>query len=128
MLSVVGGYANIIHACGTFWNHSCRCHIGHQLDVTGMLAVIGFNAFYLIYRWIRLRNPEMKSSKVQLPFVILFLGYMVILWPISDVYYNENCINTVEAPLVVIHVIAILVPLIGYSYFHRNVTVSYIGE
>ena len=28
----VWGICNILHACGSFWNHACRCHSGHHYD------------------------------------------------------------------------------------------------
>ena len=44
----------------------------------------------------------------------------MILWPISDVRYAENSVETVETLLVVILVISTIIPLVSYSIINRN--------
>jgi hypothetical protein len=47
--SLLYGIVNLIHAFGVFWNHACRCVAGARWDVAGMLGVIVFPMFFLIY-------------------------------------------------------------------------------
>ena len=44
----------------------------------------------------------------------------MILWPISDVRYAENSVETVETLLVVILVISTIIRLVSYSIITRN--------
>jgi hypothetical protein len=42
VITFVNGCCNVVHAAGTFWNHSCECRQGGILDVAGMLSVTAF--------------------------------------------------------------------------------------
>lgn len=41
-VGILAGVSNILHACGTFTNHACRCYMGHVWDVAGMYAAVWY--------------------------------------------------------------------------------------
>ena len=44
------GFINFMHFWGTFINHSCRCSIGHQMDLFWMYLIMGFWTIYYMLR------------------------------------------------------------------------------
>jgi len=50
IVSIVWGVANVIHACGTFWYHSCRCREGKHYDEFAMFSISAFPFFYNFLR------------------------------------------------------------------------------
>jgi hypothetical protein len=96
IVSIVWGVANVIHACGTFWYHSCRCREGKHYDEFAMFSISAFPFFYNFLRIAVARqasatvsrkepaphsaylmSPEQKSEqdKVYQKVMVMFLGY-----------------------------------------------------
>ena len=84
VLSMINGVANCGHAAGSWLNHSCRCQLGHRLDLTGMWLIIAFISLYSLTRRAYIRT-------YMFTFLFLIIGYG--LWLISDVYYPESYEN-----------------------------------
>jgi len=79
-------FANAIHFCGTFWNHSCRCHGGHVLDVFGMLGVLAFLSLHKGCQILDRRRGE------PVPFALFAAAYAALtaaLWPYCQLFYAD---------------------------------------
>lgn len=53
LLSVIGGSACIAFAVGSGFNHACRCHTGHMMDVCAMYATTYFVTLVNMFRFVR---------------------------------------------------------------------------
>src|SRR3990167_5472548 len=90
-----------------------------------MCLVIGFNGFYCIFRWIHQWKPNIKLSTLIPSFHVSFAIFFFILWPISDLRYAEDSVETTETVLVVVLVLLTFIPLATYSYNFRDTIVIF---
>eukprot|EP00696_Hemimastix_kukwesjijk_P015973 gnl/Hemi2/4266_TR1487_c0_g1_i1.p1 gnl/Hemi2/4266_TR1487_c0_g1~~gnl/Hemi2/4266_TR1487_c0_g1_i1.p1 ORF type:complete len:315 (+),score=60.97 gnl/Hemi2/4266_TR1487_c0_g1_i1:52-945(+) len=85
-LSLLNFLGNITHFVGTLWNHSCRCHVGHVVDVAGMYSIVWFVCLYSGYRLF----PRRKASLLTHAFVVtLYVAGFVFLGVLSDPWYRD---------------------------------------
>jgi hypothetical protein len=62
-ISIIWGVANVIHACGTFWYHSCRCREGKHYDEFAMFTISAFPFFYNFLRISLARQATASALK-----------------------------------------------------------------
>ena len=113
-LTLLYGLANIVHACGTWLNHSSRCHVGHRLDLCGMWLVSFFCSLTSIARLAALLAPSFCQStgggasgvKNVLPtfFFPFYLMAAWAFWLLSDVWYSAGSYDGIEPQLVVFNI------------------------
>ena len=88
---------NLFHAIGTFVNHSCRCSIGHQLDLIGMYSITNFWVpYYLIrYSYYKRNNVYLSHNKMNIimslykRYYFIFFGLTIIVFPFTSLPYSH---------------------------------------
>ena len=122
-LTALYGAANVIHACGTFFNHSCRCHFGHRLDLAGMWLVSFWCSLHSLCRLLSLLMPDFCQTgssgadvKDVLPtfFYPLYLMAGWAFWLMSDVWYVDGSYDGREPLLVVANIAIVAVAEAAY--------------
>ena len=84
---------NLIHACGTTWNHACRCHGGHVLDVFGMFSVLSFLSLHKVAQaWERAGGAAASGGA----FAAAQAALCAALWPLCHHYYADEACERVE--------------------------------
>ena len=127
LLSLLNGVCNIGHAMGTFFNHSCRCHPGHVMDVAGMYSVILWLAVFLCYRAARAMLSGSGSVVAAPPrrweqwiIVLMFALCYVPLWNASHAFYADPWCQSVELTLVSLLIACAALPNLWLLWHHRR--------
>ncbi|KJE89626.1 hypothetical protein CAOG_01062 [Capsaspora owczarzaki ATCC 30864] len=132
ILSVVFGVINIVHAVGTFTNHSCRCLEGHILDVAGMYSVIYLflclSALKYIHGAVVLAAKEkpLTLSDATLPdraiaaFLLCLAAGVFGLYQISQLPYSDARTAPRETLTVASMVIVALILHAAYAHAVRS--------
>jgi len=124
-LSFVSGLANIVHAIGTFTNHACRCHSGHRWDVMGMCATTLFLALYNASRFLVLTVPlkrRLWARYFPSVFSVAFLLGCMLLYLLSDLYYNDPRCEAREAIMLGSLIFVNFVGCICFNHFSSKTT------
>ena len=125
LISIICGIANVLHACGTFFYHSCRCTEGHILDISGMFTVTAFPFFYSFFRlltvpsWDSTRNttPISKLShpslrhlqlKVVLLCIVIAAFFGVGVWWSGSHHYTDERRDAVMTVIIVSDIVTSL--------------------
>ena len=102
-LSWGAAIANVLHFVGTFSNHACRCHVGHVLDVFGMLNILSFFSIYMCCTLRALDNPvgvRPRTGGVEGANPELVIGLQIVvgaaLWPASQLSYDHPWCEAAE--------------------------------
>ena len=99
-LSLLWGIVNIIHGVGTFMNHSCRCHVGHRLDVFGMYAATSLIMFTNFLRVVHYHQRIYRNRNLMFGFMWLYVFMLCIIWTtVTDFYYRNPVTEHVETEL-----------------------------
>ena len=126
-LTLLYGLANVVHACGTWLNHSSRCHLGHRLDLTGMWLVSFFCSLASASRLLAALFPAFcqtssgagrggGEAKNVLPtfFFPLYLLAGWAFWLLSDVWYADGSYDAIEPRLVIANIAIVAVAEAAY--------------
>ena len=124
-LTALYGVANCVHACGTWLNHSCRCHVGHRLDLCGMWLVSFFCALHSVCRLLSLLMPSFCQTggdggggevKNVLPtfFYPVYLMAGWVFWLLSDVWYAHGSYDAIEPRIVIANIALVAVAETAY--------------
>lgn len=82
----ISAVVNLIHFCGTFWNHSCRCHGGHVLDVFGMFSVLSFLS---LHKWFQVLERASGLGAPTWLFAVVQVVVCGLLWPLCHLRYDD---------------------------------------
>ena len=123
-LTLMYGLANVVHACGTWLNHSSRCHLGHRLDLCGMWLVSFFCSLTSVCRVLTVLLPAFCQSsgggaggvKDVLPtfFYPVYLMAAWLFWLLSDVWYAAGSYDGIEPRLVIANIAIVAVAELAY--------------
>lgn len=135
---VVWGALNIMHACGSFMCHACRCHSGHHFDVWSMASMVMCLLWLFAGRYYHtcVRIKSLKDARKQdgpavaLPINLgprwyFFLGAAIcVLHYLSGLYYADPLCKIREDWLVTSMVICILALTMATEKKARSATES----
>jgi hypothetical protein len=131
ILILINALANLFHWVGTSFNHACRCHAGHVMDVFGMCVFLGFLLVYTSFRWVDVAS--VSSKHLETPYLVGGFGvaYAVLLasfWPLCQLYYIDRRCEDREALIVTLLVAPLLLCLVGAHWTASRGTASVVSS
>ena len=103
ILILLYGFINFMHFWGTFINHSCRCAMGHQMDLFWMYLIVGY---WLIYYSLRLSyyqsfnsyflNNYYMSNRFSREFICYLFCVAAIIYPLTKIKYSYKYSDEIE--------------------------------
>ncbi|KRW98663.1 hypothetical protein PPERSA_00251 [Pseudocohnilembus persalinus] len=104
-LTFIAVILQFTHFFGTFWNHACRCHPGHRLDVVGMYSITSYPGIIWIisYFYSEKLDERGKINKKQWLQIISAWSLLICfyIW-VSDYWYVNPMWEVVEISIMVI--------------------------
>eukprot|EP00656_Telonema_subtile_P015887 TRINITY_DN18360_c0_g1_i1.p1 TRINITY_DN18360_c0_g1~~TRINITY_DN18360_c0_g1_i1.p1 ORF type:complete len:256 (+),score=48.00 TRINITY_DN18360_c0_g1_i1:146-913(+) len=104
VVGAVGVVTNLVHFGGSFFNHACRCHAGHVMDVFGMYSAVW-------YLTVLAGVPLLvhRSRAQRLVFGAVFTAGLPLFYSLSHYYYDSSQREPTENAVVTGMVMAISV-------------------